>query len=609
MQEAAQDEGATLPSETPLGSEATKPVWRRGFFWVAIAVAFVAWIAFAAYQTILGARLAQSGQTEITLAKQLSNASSVAKELPLPYLHKAEADFGSAYSKFNSWSLKPFSYLPVAGRQLRSLQGLSLASEQVSRIGIGAVTRAHLVLGLPHSAGPARINTLEQLISLANSTVKDLRNINLGPGNALLGPISQRRSKFTTELTHLKQTLSHASDAATAILRIMNGPSTYLVLVANNGEMRAGSGSFLDVGTVSAHGGYLSLGALTPSLDLTLPGEGVPVSGDMGSRWGWLQPGKYWINLGLSPQFPQSAELAAQMWQAATGQHVDGVMTLDVSAIKDLIEASGPIRMPNGSSLGANQVIQFLLHDQYSGLQSASQVGQIQGAREDLLGYLANTAFNQLQGSSVNLSNLSASLADSTTGRHIMLWSSDPTSEAAWTETGSGGATNGTSILASVINRGGNKLDQYLGESESLTISNPGGTVGTDGLPTAKLVVNLRNETPPGQGGYVAGPYPGLGTSYGEYVGYLALYIPGIASQVRVPNTASVTTEGKDGPSHLIAIPIDLLPGQSKSFETTFRLPYEHGSFHVVPSGRIPSDIWQFRGKQFFGNVPITLNW
>ena len=43
------------------------------------------------------------------------------------------------------------------------------------------------------------------------------------------------------------------------VATILQGPQTYLVLAANNAEMRAGSGAFLDVGVATTSDGSVDL--------------------------------------------------------------------------------------------------------------------------------------------------------------------------------------------------------------------------------------------------------------------------------------------------------------------------------------------------------------
>ena len=70
-------------------------------------------------------------------------------------------------------------------------------------------------------------------------------------------------------------------------------------------------------------------------------------------------------------------------------------------------------------------------------------------------------------------------LSAASSGRHVLIWSADPRTEAIWRAAGVSGELQPSSLMADVINRGGNKLDQYLSVTASLRLTPQGGQ--TDG--------------------------------------------------------------------------------------------------------------------------------
>ena len=142
---------------------------------------------------------------------------------------------------------------------------------------------------------------LRRLSALAATTNQGLERIDPGPGKALLGPVASKYNEFVGDLDQAKTTLSNTSQASAAVAGILQGPQQYLVLMANNAEMRAGSGMFLDAGVLSSNNGSLQLGDLVPTADIPLaPGE-VAVNAELERNWGFLKPGVDWRNLGLTP--------------------------------------------------------------------------------------------------------------------------------------------------------------------------------------------------------------------------------------------------------------------------------------------------------------------
>ena len=109
------------------------------------------------------------------------------------------------------------------------------------------------------------------------------------------------------------------------------------------------------------------------------------MTGDLQRNWGWLSPSLDMRNLGTTPRFDVTAPLAARMWTALTGQPINGVIAIDVVGVRQLLEATGPVDV-NGQEVSADNVGQYLLHDQYESLtDNAADAGD----REDALGSLA----------------------------------------------------------------------------------------------------------------------------------------------------------------------------------------------------------------------------
>jgi hypothetical protein len=381
----------------------------------------------------------------------------------------------------------------------------------------------------------------------------------------------------------------------------LQGPQQYLVLMANNAEMRAGSGMFLEAGVLSSNGGSLQLGdlVLTGNIPLT-PGE-VTASAQLERNWGFLKPGVDWRNLGLTPQFDVNGPLAASMWEAKTGQHVNGVLAIDVVALSQLLAVTGPVTLPDGTVINSSNAQQYLLHDQYNGLSSAG-TDAAEGVREEQQGALAQAEFNALDTESLDLKTLSGALAGMVSGRHILVWSADPATEASWEATGVAGTLSADSTLVAVLNRGGNKLDPYLQVSCSLQVDGRGGS-GTTGT----LTVRMKNTTPPGQG-YIGGPFPGLGTVYGEYPGLLAVNLPAVARHLQLTRGGPGVVLGVEGPTWVLAAPVDMKAGQSETDVIHFTLP-SSGSTTVLSSARVPGESWHYDGTTFTDTASHTLNW
>src|SRR5205085_11280310 len=126
-----------------------------------------------------------------------------------------------------------------------------------------------------------------------------------------------------------RRALVDVGDASAGLDQMLSGPSRYLLVAANNGEMRNGSGMWLSVGILDFLAGRFNLHDMRPTAELALDPPGVPVSGDLAARWGWSVPNQEWRNLMLSPLVPENAELASRMWAAQGGPPIDGILVID----------------------------------------------------------------------------------------------------------------------------------------------------------------------------------------------------------------------------------------------------------------------------------------
>jgi Protein of unknown function (DUF4012) len=293
---------------------------RRRRIAAAAGVLVALWVVAVVVDLVLAAEHLHHGTAEVQSARRSLSADGVLSGAPVGPLQAAASSFSAARDLLSSPLLWPVDVLPVAGRQLRSVQDLSGAALQVARTGVATVGRSQSLLRLPHTAGPDRVAALRQLAALASATHQALSGLDLGPDQGLISPVAHERNTFTNDLTQVRTTLERTTTAATAAAAIMEGPQTYLLLAGNNAEMRSGSGSFLEAGVVTTGTGELHLSGMIPTTSLTLPRGAVTVGGDLAARWGWLLPGVDWRNLGLTPQFDVTGPLAAAMWKASSGQ-------------------------------------------------------------------------------------------------------------------------------------------------------------------------------------------------------------------------------------------------------------------------------------------------
>jgi Protein of unknown function (DUF4012) len=571
---------------------------RRRRWWIALTVIVIVviWALVLGLKTLSAYRHDKSGLAALEQVKADLSPGDLTSAQSTHLLDQAHAEFAAAQSDLSSPLFVPITVVPVIGRQYHAVRDLSSAADTVCQVGSSFIAQVHDLLNQPHSAGPDRVASLRRLGALSLSAEHQLAAINTGPTQALFAPLASKHNQFVNQLYDARVRLTKAAAVSSVVATILEGPQTYLVLAANNAEMRAGSGAFLDVGVASTSDGSVNLTGFEPSGDHPLPAGAVNPTGDFQYNWGWLLPGVDFRNLGLTPQFNVTAPLAAQMWTKLTGQPVNGVMALDVAGVKQLLVATGPVVVA-GQTVSADNVEQYLLHDQYVGLTDGG------GQRQDALGALTNIVLHQLESQSTDLRTLGQAVSSAVAGRNLMMWSSNPVDQAAWTVSGVSGSLTPRSVDVSLINRGGNKLDQYVPIQVAVSTAPSGPHTAVT------MTTRLANMTPAGQSQFIAGPFPGVPVSYGGYFGLVALNLPAGASHITMTGAGPLAVNGPDGQTWNVAAPVTIPDGTTTTVVVRFQMPGKHGSMTVVPSARIPAEQWTANGKTFDDTVPTTIRW
>lgn len=562
-------------------------------------VVVLVWLAVAGFQLVAAASAARRGMDATNALRQVASEDltdladsldgtndDVAEETAAEALRRAADDFSDANGRVGSPWVRPLYLLPVLGRQLRSVDALSAAAAITASEAASAVSELESILTSSTATGANRLDAIARSQQVLTTLQAGIDDLDLGPTEGLLGPLADAHNRFAREYNRVNETLDSTLTAVIGLREFLTGPTDYLLLAANNAEMRAGSGMYLQAGELETHDGGFVVDELLPTPDLVLAESIDSLDDDIESLWGVLEPGREWRNVNLSPRFDATAAGAADMWSARTGREPDGVVALDVIGVRRLVELTGPVTLDSGETVSAETVERDLLVDQYS------RYGEDRYARRDRLGQVAGAVLEAINTRAVSASELLDAIRDLGAGRHLLMWSSHPTQQDAWVALGTDGAVPADALMLSVMNRGGNKLDPYLRVSSVVTSS-------TDsGFRHLTVEVTTENHAPSNLPHYVAGPYPGTDLVAGEYRGILALTIPGPAGNIIVSGDPPAAL-GTDGVSNLAAIEIRLRPGESRTTRFDFDITEAQQHMVVLPSARVPPTTWTFGPVSF----------
>lgn len=237
-------------------------------------------------------------------------------------------------------------------------QAAALVSEGGIQVQGGTVDLAPLTAAAPEVSVAA--GTMSDVVDrVGGIDVSTLQGV-------LAGPVSDLQDKVWT-----LEGLVSTADRATTLLPAMlgaDGPRTYLVMALNTAELRAPGGIPGAFALIGTDAGHIALLDQASTQDVGPFPEGIAPLAPADQELFGTNMAVYVQDTVYTPDFPTAAPLAAAMWEEATGQAVDGVLTLDPVALSYLLEATGPVEVA-GTTIDASNAVDTLLSDAYTELE------------------------------------------------------------------------------------------------------------------------------------------------------------------------------------------------------------------------------------------------
>jgi hypothetical protein len=272
-----------------------------------------------------------------------------------------------------------------------------------------------------------------------------------------------------------------------------DGERNYFLALQSNNEARGTGGFFGSFGIINADDGRVKVQKLAPrsKLDDQRYDE-MPL--DFGPDYAALygDDPATWAGANLSPHYPYAAQLWLQMWQDRTGDRLDGVVTTDPVTLSYLLEATGPVTLPDGRVIDADNVVPFTENEIYF------LIPDDDAARDAYLQTVAEAALDAVFSGKADPRALIDALGRAAGERRLLVYSDQGTEQTQLAASSVGGAIPaGDAPFAGLatINGGGNKLDYYLGQSLDYQLLG----CTPDGGRRAQITVTYTN-TAPGDG-------------------------------------------------------------------------------------------------------------
>lgn len=338
-----------------------------------------------------------------------------------------------------AWTIA--SFVPVYGNDIKLVRGIM---EQVDVLAQNAMLPAceqleDFKLGNMLSDGAVNLLMLKELIS----TIQDVEPVVTSSIDAIdalpephIGKIRELMGKLLEPMDSAKTVLSNINEIAPLLPRMLGdgGTRTYLLMAQQNAELRSTGGLAGSVGPLIVENGKISVGEFIPgNTDL---GGTANFFGEVTSEEDALFTNRMANRItdtNFNPDFPRAAHFAKGLYEAGTGQTVDGVIAIDPVFLQYLLALAGGVDV-NGINVNGDNAAALMLHDAYNML-SVEQTDQFFSG-------VAGLAFKQIMGNlgEIGFSNLFKTLGRGIAEHRFLAWMENPEEEELMTLMGCSGA-------------------------------------------------------------------------------------------------------------------------------------------------------------------------
>ncbi len=337
--------------------------------------------------------------------------------------------------------------LAVAGIDLAEVADIDLAATEGGRLPLDRLKRLTPELG-------DAVAVVEQ----AQHDMGRLRE------NFLVPPLADAVRELSLRLDRDTESTALAAQGATLLPAILGdgGTRRYFLAFQNNAELRGTGGFMGNWGELVGESGRLRLERFGRLEELNGAGTKprmVTADPQFFERWRTFNPGQFWQQVNVSPDFPTTARLIAELYPQSGGRPVDGVIAVDPPGLAAMLKLSGPVSVPRWPvPVTSENVVDVTLRQAYEEFPQDERVA--------FLGDLARLVAEAFTRADLGRpGQVTAALGPAASEGHLLAWMADPAEQALMVRLGIAGElgeVRGDSLLVVNQNLAANKIDSFL---------------------------------------------------------------------------------------------------------------------------------------------------
>lgn len=287
----------------------------------------------------------------------------------------AAAELGAyaaeARTQTNGRLWRAVEWVPVAGPNLHAVR---VASAAVDDLVAGAVVPAtQLSLdALKPKDGAIDVAAVQQLATIVEDASDTVQQVSTDLDTIDRGALIEQVESGVVKLEDAVAKIEPALTAADTTLQLLpgalgaEGPRNYLMLFQNNAEARGAGGNPAAILLVNVTDGRISIAQQASSTDFqnARPTPVTELNPETTALYG-DKVGRYMQDIMLTPDFTESADIMRAWWAESFGTPIDAVVSFDPVGLGYLLGATGPVTLPTGEQLTADNAASEVLNRVY----------------------------------------------------------------------------------------------------------------------------------------------------------------------------------------------------------------------------------------------------
>ncbi|WP_292833473.1 DUF4012 domain-containing protein [Microbacterium sp.] len=255
-----------------------------------------------------------------------------------------------------------------------NLVAVRVAAAVADEIATGLITPiASVDIGqLKSPSGGIDVDRLEELSTMADGIVNTLAGaqdaLAAVPRDSLIPQVQQSLATFDGLLAQLQGPIAGVHSALAVLPAALGAetPQNYLILVQNNAESRGTGGNPAALVLITVDRGNVSITQQASALDFVYgrPEPIIPLDPATAELYG-TKVARYVQDVTTTPDFAESAQIITAMWDELYDTPINGVVSIDPVAMSYLLNATGPVGLPSGQELTADNAVDVLLNTVY----------------------------------------------------------------------------------------------------------------------------------------------------------------------------------------------------------------------------------------------------